>query len=80
MYEGTLTGDRYLQFLRDVLENMLDDVPLNVVRDLYYQQDGAPAHNAQYLNEMFPNQWIGSNGPIAWPARSPDFNPLDFFL
>lgn len=84
MYEGTLTGARYLEFLRDMVDNILDDLPLLVLRDVYFQQDGAPAHNsrqvAEYLNNYFPNQWIGTNGPIAWPARSPDLSPLDFFL
>lgn len=50
----------------------------------YFQQDGAPAHFAKrvrdYLNEKFPLRWIGRMGPIAWPARSPDLTPLDFFL
>lgn len=22
--------------------------------------------------------WIGRGGPVPWPARSPDLNPLDF--
>ncbi|XP_025198467.1 uncharacterized protein LOC112596862 [Melanaphis sacchari] len=47
-------------------------------------QDGAPAHNAiivrQYLNDQFGNNWMGTNGSIPWPARSPDLTPLDFFL
>jgi hypothetical protein len=25
-------------------------------------------------------RWIGRGGPIAWPPRSPDLTPLDFFL
>jgi hypothetical protein len=25
-------------------------------------------------------RWIGRGGPIAWPLRSPDLTPLDFFL
>ncbi|RLU17341.1 hypothetical protein DMN91_009574 [Ooceraea biroi] len=25
-------------------------------------------------------QWIGRGGHISWPARSPDLNPLDFFV
>ncbi|VEN48550.1 unnamed protein product, partial [Callosobruchus maculatus] len=25
-----------------------------------------------------PRRWIGRSGTIAWPARSPDLNPLDF--
>jgi hypothetical protein len=29
---------------------------------------------------VFPEQWIGRSGPTAWPARSPDLNPLDFHL
>ena len=24
--------------------------------------------------------WIGRDGPIPWPPRSPDITPLDFFL
>ncbi|XP_058809861.1 prothymosin alpha-B-like [Phymastichus coffea] len=23
--------------------------------------------------------WIGNNGPVRWPARSPDLNSLDYF-
>jgi hypothetical protein len=34
----------------------------------------------QFLNEAFPNRWIGRGGAISWPARSPDLTPLDFFL
>ena len=33
-----------------------------------------------FLNETFPNRWIGRNGPTLWPPRSPDITPLDFFL
>ena len=28
----------------------------------------------------FSRRWIGRGGPVAWPARSPDLTPLDFFL
>lgn len=79
-----LNGQRYCTFLRDVLPGLLDDVPLGLRRNMWFQHDGAPAHNArnarQHLTETFGNRWIGRNGPIAWPARSPDLTPLDFFL
>lgn len=83
-YEENLNSERYLLFLQNQLEEMLDDLPLNLIQNLnYFQHDGAPAHNAQivsnYLLEKFPN-WIGNRGPIAWPPRSPDLTPLDFFL
>jgi hypothetical protein len=49
-----------------------------------FQQDGAPGHWALtlrgWLNTHFPNKWIVRDGPIAWPPRSPDLTPLDFFL
>ncbi|ENN80012.1 hypothetical protein YQE_03553, partial [Dendroctonus ponderosae] len=31
-----------------------------------------------YLNQHCTNRWIGRGSSWAWPARSPDFNPLDF--
>ena len=34
----------------------------------------------QFLNRHFANKWIGRGGPIAWFARSPDLNSLDFHL
>ena len=34
----------------------------------------------QFLNDTFPDKWIGRHGPILWPPRSPDITPLDFFL
>ena len=46
--------------------------------------DGAPPRFSrvarQFLNQHFANKWIGRGGPSAWPARSPDLNPLDFHL
>lgn len=63
---------------------MIDDLPLSLTTDLYFQQDGAPPHYAvqvrQYLNDKFGNKWIGRGGPIQWPPRSPDLTPLDFYL
>lgn len=32
-----------------------------------------------HLDEHRP-QWIGRGGPVAWPPRSPDLTPLDFYL
>jgi len=33
-----------------------------------------------YLNQNYGQRWIGRGGPVAWPPRSPDMNPLDFYL
>jgi hypothetical protein len=34
----------------------------------------------QVLNEDYEGRWIGRNGLMTWPARSPDLNPLQLFL
>jgi hypothetical protein len=81
--DGALTGQRYLQFLTD---DLLDAVPLAMRRGegLWFQQDGAPPHYLRavrdWLDARFPGRWIGRGGPLAWPPRSPDLTPLDFFL
>lgn len=81
---GNLNGPMYLNFLRTTLEDLLDDLPVQIWRDLWYQQDGCPAHwdlNVRaHLNQRFPGRWIGRAGPVAWPPRSPDLTPPDFFL
>lgn len=74
----------YLTFLRDILPTLLEPVPLHVRNVMWFQHDGAPAHfgnNVQdHLNNTFGDRWIGRGGPVAWPARSPDLTPLDFYL
>ncbi|KAL6417052.1 hypothetical protein ACFW04_013025 [Cataglyphis niger] len=79
-----LTGRTYVDFLTENLPDFLEDVPLFERNKIVFQQDGAGPHNARivtnYLNEHFPGRWMGRYGPIRWPARSPDLNPLDFFL
>lgn len=66
------------------LNELLEEVPLNVVRRMWFLHNSAPPHFSlvarQYLTERFANQWIGRDGPITWPARSPDLDPLDFYL
>jgi hypothetical protein len=71
-------------FLQEVLPVLLEDVPLAIQHDMWFEHDGAPAHiSAQtqhYLSAQFPDRWLGCGSPVSWPARSPDLNPLDFFL
>ena len=84
-FEEHLSGEMYLNFLRNDFQDMLDDLPLIVNRNFqYFQQHGAPAHRdrrcTRFLNNFVPNRWIGNNGPINWPPRSPDLTPLDFSI
>ncbi|KAJ4445089.1 hypothetical protein ANN_06888 [Periplaneta americana] len=75
-----LTGQAYTNTIPHVLE----DTPLINRQHIHFLHDGAPVHFSRtarrYLDRRFPDRWIGRGGPIAWPPRSPDLNPLDFYL
>lgn len=82
-FDERLTGELYLNFLRTVVPDLLVAANVNR-RGLFFQHDGAPPHFyqqvRQYLDEQFPNRWIGRGGPHAWPPRSPDLTVLDYYL
>ncbi|KAJ4444666.1 hypothetical protein ANN_06463 [Periplaneta americana] len=79
-----LTGQAYTNFLENTIPHVLEDTPLINCQHIHFLHDGAPAHFSRtarrYLDRRFPDRWIGRGGPIAWPPRSPDLNPLDFYL
>ncbi len=91
---GNLNGAMYNDMLNNqiipALNTLIDTVNTpdgNRIfnrESIIFQQDGAPPHFAldvrTTLNREFPGRWIGRRGSIEWPARSPDLNPLDFFL
>lgn len=83
-FNGALNGETYLHFLQDVLPLLLEDVPLYIRANMWLLQDGAPPHFSlavrEYLNTAFPDRWIGRSGYLEWAPRSPDLNPMDFFL
>ena len=74
----------YIIFVRDILPEMLENVELQVRQRLWFQHDRAPANFAldirEYINNVFPNRWIGRGGPVQWPPRSPDLTPMVFFI
>lgn len=83
-FDEHLTGQVYLNFLREELPILLENVNLSLRTSFFLQHDGAPPHYhadvRRYLDNWKGNNWIGRGGPIEWPARSPDLTPLDFFL
>lgn len=84
-FEENLNAAMYLRFLQDDLPNLLRHVDNDLLRRMWFQQDGAPAHRSravtQYLNNRFPNRWIGMGSRVQeWPPRSPDLTPLDFYF
>lgn len=80
-FHQPLNGQMYSEFLENQIVPQINNLHRN---NLIYQQDGAPAHNSRiasnFLNERFGENWLGTNGPNRWPARSPDLTPLDFSI
>ena len=76
---------RRLSESTELYSNMWRHAQLNDLQPtIIFQQDGAPPYWGLlvrgFLNETFPDRWIGRDGPIPWPPCSPDITPLDFFL
>lgn len=82
--EGNVDSLSYVNFLNNILPELLENVPLQIRMRMWFQQDGHPAHTAiisrDALNRIFEDKWIGKYGPVEWPARSPDLSKLDFYL
>jgi len=51
---------------------------------IFFQPDGSPPHHTvtvcTFLDERLPNRWIGRQGSVERPPRSPDLTPIDFFF
>ena len=79
-----LNRETYLAFLQNILPPLMENVPLTIQQTMWLQHDGAPAHFRinvrRHLNIIFPRCWIGQGVPVAWPARSLNLSPLDFYL
>ena len=63
VFDNNLTGNAYEVFLQNELPGLLEDIPLTIWSQMYFQHDGAPQnytrHVRDYLNESFPNRWLG---------------------
>lgn len=83
-FNDNVNGGNFLALLRNHLPQLLEDVDLHTRQRMWIQLDGTPPHYAvivrNYLNQQFTDRWIGRNGPVPWPPRSPDLTSPDFYL
>jgi hypothetical protein len=82
-FESTVTSDNYLMMLREHVRPQL--AKKHKLSSVIYMQDGAPPHYAlsvrHYLCTTFAENRVISRGCLnAWPPRSPDLNPLDYWF
>jgi len=63
---------------------MLEEILLALRRNMWFHHDGTMAHFArqvrEHLTATYKDRWIERGGPVAWPPRSPDLTPMEFFL
>jgi hypothetical protein len=82
--EERLTRESYLVILREMLPNIMNEVPLAYLQSLYFQLNVVPPQELRavraYLSDEFGARWIGCGGPVPWPPRSPDLTPVNFYL
>jgi hypothetical protein len=68
------------------LPDLLEIVPLAYRINYWFPHDGATPHFSrnlrEFLDNQYPQHWIGRGGPHHWPARSPDLNlnHLEFII
>ena len=78
--EAAITADVYLDLLIEYMTPQLIEFQPTII----FQQDGAlphwGLHVRVFLNETFPDRWIGRDGRILWPPRSPDITPWTSFF
>ncbi|KAJ4430164.1 hypothetical protein ANN_22374 [Periplaneta americana] len=79
-----LTGTRYQDFLINVLPTLLEYVPCQRRLQMWFMHDGTTAHFLcnvrEHLTLTLQDRWVDRGGPTPWTARSPNLNPLDFWL
>ena len=57
-FEGRLTGQVYANFIRNVLPQLMEDVPLHVRMNMWMQHDGAPPHYARSPDLTSPEYFL----------------------
>lgn len=84
-FDANVSADTYSEMLTDYLLPELARLGYDST-EICYMHDGAPAHKAAIVRQCLLDNFRCYIGPrhedafLCWPPRSPDLNPLDFFL
>jgi hypothetical protein len=77
------TDNNYRDVPMHDLPELVDSLTLAVRARMWYTRDGTPAYFSRavknVLSNIYDDRWIGRGVTTAWPPRSPDLNPLNFY-
>ena len=72
-----LTSATYCQFLKNVLEEWLEEVPLSRLKKVVFMHDNAPCHAAKATIKCLHGLGFKDETLMVWPPNSPDINPIE---
>ena len=77
----TVNGDRYRTMLKEFLFTKIEEEDIGKI---WFQQDGATCHTAEatldVLRPVFKDRISSRRADVAWPSRSGDLTPMDYYL
>ncbi|UYV78197.1 hypothetical protein LAZ67_16000433 [Cordylochernes scorpioides] len=75
----SVTGERYVQLLREKVIPILQD--RQALSEITFMQDGGPPHISRGAKQLLKDTF-GEDRVIShqWPSRSPDLTPCDFWI
>ncbi|TGZ52304.1 hypothetical protein CRM22_010658 [Opisthorchis felineus] len=83
-FDGSFNAQRLVDCFSTVVSPYLNSLADDVRDRIYFLHDTVNPHCAvmvkSWLDSHFPQHWIGKGGLFEWPTRSPDLNPMTFFL
>ena len=75
----TVNGDRAM--LNEFLFTKIEEEDIH---NIWFQRDGATCHTAEatlnVLRPVFEDRLLRRRADVAWPSRSCDLTPLDYYL
>ncbi len=72
-----LTSTTYGQFLKNVLDPWLEEVPLSRLKKVVFMHDNAPSHAAKATAQFLKSIGFKNETLMVWPPNSPDLNPIE---
>ena len=64
-------------YLKELLPSLIEDCRAVAGQDFIFQQDGAPAHTAECVQDFLRQTCPDFISKYDWPPNSPDLKPLD---